>query len=123
MKARSLTYLFLAIVSGCSIPQVQDLRAMPPNERFIIQAPLACLYDRGVEHVSSYIGMNEPRFTWYTDSKNQYAWFRQPLTLVELEKKSNLTTEVRRSQTSSASSFGQANELIEFLKANPCPVH
>ena len=121
MKSRILvSFVFLLLMSACAIPQIQELRSTPPNERFTVDAPLGCLYDKGVEHVSSYIGMSEPKFTWYLDPDHQYAWFRQPLTLVELKAKLNNVTEVRRSQTPSAQSFGQGDELIKFLKSNPC---
>lgn len=120
MKARILFCLLPLLMSACAIPQIQDLRSTPPNERFTVQAPLQCLYDKGVGHVSSYIGMTEPRFTWYLDSDRQYAWFRQPLTLIELKTTPNNITEVSRSQTPSAQSFGQGDELIKFLKSNPC---
>lgn len=120
MKSRILFYLLPLLASACAIPQIQELRSTPPNERFTVQAPLQCLYDKGVEHVSSYIGMSEPEFTWYLDPNREYAWFRQPLTLIELKVKPNNTTEVSRSQTPSAQSFGQGEELIKFLKSNPC---
>jgi hypothetical protein len=93
---------------------------MPPNAQFVVPAPLICLYNSGVEHVSSYIGMTEPRFTWYLDATQQYAWFRQPLTLIELEAKSTTGTEIRRLQTASASALGQGNTLLQYLRANPC---
>ena len=123
MKSRIFLFLFISIlISACAVPRIQELRSIPPNEKFIIQAPIGCLYYKGVEHVSSYIGMTEPKFTWYFDQNHKYAWFRQPLTLVELKAKTDNVTEVRRSQTSSAHSFGQGNQLIEFLKSNPCTV-
>jgi hypothetical protein len=115
-----LCFVVFASLTACAIPKIQELRSTPPNERFAVQAPLGCLYDKGVEHVSSYIGMTEPKFTWYFDPSRHYAWFRQPLTLVELEAKSSHVTEVRRAQTPSAQSFGQGDELVKFLKANPC---
>lgn len=112
--------IFPLMMSACAIPQIQELRSTPPNERFTVLAPLECLQGKGVEHVSSYIGLSEPRFTWNLDSNRQYAWFRQPLTLVELKAKPNNVTEVSRSQTPSAKNFGQGDELIKFLKSNPC---
>lgn len=124
MKSWIFLFFFIStLISACAVPRIQELRSIPPNEQFIIQAPIECLYDKGVEHVSSYIGMTEPKFTWYFDQNHKYAWFRQPLTLVELEAKTDNVTEVRRSQTSSAHSFGQGDQLIEFLKSDPCTVH
>lgn len=121
MKSRILIFLvFSLLMSTCAIPQIQELRSTPPNDQFTVHAPLGCLYDKGVEHVSSYIGISEPKFTWYLDPDHQYAWFRQPLTLVELKGKPDNVTEVRRFQTPSAQSFGQGDELIRFLKSNPC---
>lgn len=120
MRVYVLAFVLLVAVTGCATPQINELKAIPPNEEFIVYAPLDCLYDKSVEHVSSYIGMSEPRFTWYVNSSYSYGWFRQPLTLVELQAKSEYATQVRRSQTVSASVLGQGNDLIKFLKANPC---
>lgn len=120
MKVCVPIFVLMVAITGCATPQLSELKAISPNEEFIVQAPLNCLYDKGVEHVSSYIGMAEPQFTWYVNSNYSYAWFRQPLTLVELQAKSERATQVRRSQTASAEAFGQGNDLIEFLKANPC---
>ena len=123
VKSRILFYtVLLLLVSACATPQIQELRSTPSNEQFTVHAPLECLYGKGVEHVSSYIGMIEPKFTWYLAPNRQYAWFRQPLTLIELETKPNNFTEVRRSQTPSAQFSGQGDDLIEFLKSNPCVV-
>ena len=117
-----LVFVISVFMSSCAVPQIQDLRSIPPNKRFVVHAPLGCLYNQGVEHVSSYLGMNEPKFSWYLALDHQYAWFRQPLTLIELKAKSDRVTEVRRSQTPSAQGFGQGDDLIEFLKSNPCVV-
>jgi hypothetical protein len=79
VKPRYLACVLLpALLSGCAIPQIDELRSMPPNAQFVVPVPLICLYNSGVEHVSSYIGMTEPRFTWYLDATQRYAWFRQP---------------------------------------------
>jgi len=123
MNLRVVAYMSLAFLAACSVPKIQELRAIPPNEKFIIQAPLNCLYNMGVEHVSTYIGMTEPPFTWHLDPNQQHAWFRQPLTLVSLKAKSENTTEVSRSQTSAAANFSQGSQLIEYLRANPCLHH
>lgn len=117
---RVYVFCLLVGVIGCATPQIGELKAISPNEEFIVYASLDCLYDKGVEHVSSYIGMSEPRFTWYVNSSYSYGWFRQPLTLVELRAKSENSTQIRRSQTVSASAFGQGDDLIKFLKDNPC---
>ena len=80
----------------------------------------SCIYSQGVEHVSSYIGASEPSFTWFISENKQYAWFRQPLTLVELQSLGGSATEVRRKQTSSALFLGQGDQLLEFIKDHPC---
>ena len=108
------------LVTSCAIPKIDELRSMPSNEQFTVNASMECLYNKGVEHVSSYIGMNEPKFTWYTDSSHRYSWFRQPLTLIEMKAKGDNEIVVERFQTSSAESFGQGNDLVEYLKLNPC---
>ena len=99
MRFYVLSFVLIVAMTGCATPQVSELRAIYPNEEFTVPAPLDCLYDKGVEHVSTYIGMSELRFTWYVNSNYSYGWFRQPLTLVELQAKSESVTEVRRSQT------------------------
>jgi hypothetical protein len=121
VKLAATVFLVLAaLIVGCAIPQIEELRSVPVNAQFIVNAPVDCLYDKGVGHVSSYIGMSEPKFTWYTDASRKYAWFRQPLTLIEIRAVNEGSTDVRRSQTPSAASFGQGNELLAYLKSNPC---
>lgn len=114
-----LPQILFALMSGCATPQYSELRAGTPNEDFLVSAMLTCLYEKSVEHVSSYIGINEPKFSWFRAADGEYAWFRQPLTLIELKSKS-IATEVVRYQTLSAEALGQGNELIKFLKSNPC---
>ena len=120
MRVCVTIFVVMVALTGCAIPQISELQAISPNEEFVVQAPLNCLYEKGIEHVSSYIGMTEPRFTWYINLNQSYAWFRQPLTLVELHTKTEGATQVRRSQTASAEGFGQGTDLVEFLKTNPC---
>ncbi len=117
---RQIFILLTAALIGCTTPQIDEPRSLPSNAQFQINASIGCLYSMGVEHVSSYVGVSEPRFSWYIDSDRKYAWFRQPLTLVELRSLAPDLTEVRRSQTSSAIAFGQGNTLIAYLQSNPC---
>jgi hypothetical protein len=121
MRSATLSItLVSALLSACAVPQTSELRSQPANAQLQVNASIECLYNKGVERVSSYSGMSEPRFTWYMDATRTSAWFRQPLTLVELRSLSPGITEVRRSQTSSASAFGQGNDLLAFLQSNPC---
>ena len=120
MKKKALYLLFLINLASCSIPQIQDLRSLPPNAQFQVDGAPSCIYSQGVEHVSSYIGASEPSFTWFISENKQYAWFRQPLTLVELQSLGGSATEVRRKQTSSARVLGQGDQLLEFIKDHPC---
>jgi len=118
---RNFLYISVAaMLSGCSIPQIDDLRSLSPNTKFQVTGTTFCIYTKSVEHVSSYIGMSEPKFTWFISDDKRHAWFRQPLTLVELKSSSDQTTEVLRKQTSSAQAFGQGDDLLAFIKNNPC---
>lgn len=110
----------VTFLAGCAGPQIDDLRSQSPNAQFQVNAPIECLYDKGVEHASSYLGMSEPKFSWYIDSNRKYAWFRQPLTLVELRSIGPSSTEVRRSQTSSADALGQGGDLLAYLSSGQC---
>jgi hypothetical protein len=122
MNLRCLLLIAIVpIVGSCvTVPQLDELRSQPPNSAFIVNANLDCLYEKSVEHVSSYLGTSEPRFTWYIDASRRTAWFRQPLTLVEYAAASATTTQVRRYQTTSAAAFGQGNALLSFAQGNPC---
>lgn len=108
------------LFAGCATPQIGDLRTMPPNANFVVRADVGCLYQAGVEHASSYLGQTEPKFVWHKDASGQAAWFRQPLTLIDLRAVAVGATDVRRHQTSSAAALGQGDDLLAFLRANPC---
>ncbi|MEZ2310771.1 hypothetical protein AB6809_29425 [Paraburkholderia sp. RCC_158] len=99
---------------------MEDLRATGANETFTVAAPLSCLYEKGVEHTAGANSFSEPPFTSFINRTGDSAWFRQPLTLVELKQVSANETAVDRRQTGSASAFGQANDLLHYLKSNPC---
>ena len=107
-------------LTGCvSYPQYEELKATSSNKTITVQAPLACLYQKGLEHVASRSNATEPVPTSYINESQGYAWFRQPLTLVMLTTKGD-STEVSRHQTGSGQLFGQGNNLIDFLAGNPC---
>lgn len=112
--------LTCVVLTACSTPQIHELRSQAANTEFQVRAPIACLYDKGVEYASSYIGMSEPKFTWHIDANQKSAWFRQPLTLIELRTLGPELTEVRRSQTASAGALGQGSNLLAHFKSNPC---
>lgn len=112
--AASLT----VVLTGCATPTLHELRKTEPNARFSIDAPIACLYDSSAEHVSSYLGMTEPRFTAHMGASGDYAWFRQPRTLIELQTTDGRRTQIQRSQSPSAEGHGDA--LLEHLQENPC---
>lgn len=120
MKTKVICLVACISLSGCSIPQIEDLRTLPHNSKFQVTGSLDCVYGKGVEQVSSYIGMSEPKFTWFISEGKQYAWFRQPLTIVELRTVGVNVTEVQRKQTPSAEIFGQGNDLLIYFKTNPC---
>lgn len=120
MNSRVLIAIGAAQLVGCAIPQIDDLRRMQPNANLVVRAEIGCLFQKGVEHASSYIGQTEPRFVWHKDETGASAWFRQPLTLIDLRSRDVGATEIRRYQTSSAATFGQGDDLLEFLQANPC---
>lgn len=120
-RQRTLGAVSLALLSGgCSLPDIDDLRGRPPNDSFVVAAPVECLYTAGVERVSAYIGMTEPKFVWHMDAVGTAAWFRQPLTIIDLRAASATTTEVRRHQRASAAALGQGDDLLSFLRSNPC---
>lgn len=107
-------------MAGCAAPQISELRAIPPTDQIVITATLPCLYEKGVERVSSYLGMSEPKFQSYANGSGTEAWFRQPLTLVELRATAPNETTIFRRQTTSAAAFGQADDLMAYLSKNPC---
>jgi len=111
--------VMVASLSGCTVP-IDELRARDPNESFIVQAPLKCLYDKGVEHTAASSDTTEPRFTSSLDQPAGAAWFRQPLTLVELSRVSDNATAITRHQTGSAEAVSQADDLMAFFQSNPC---
>jgi hypothetical protein len=105
---------------ACAAPQLGELRSFPPGDTASVQAPVECLYEKGSEHVSSYLGMSEPKYQTFINSARTDAWFRQPLTLVELQATARNTTEITRRQTSSAAALGQGDDLMQYLRSNPC---
>jgi len=108
-------------MTGCvSYPQYEELKATPPNKTITVPARLACLYQKGLEHVTSRSNATEPIPTGYINESQGYAWFRQPLTLVMLQGKNSGSTQVSRHQTDSAQLFGQGNNLVDYLAGNPC---
>lgn len=108
------------VVSGCvSYPQYEELKAAQANKMVTVPAPLTCLYQKGLEHVTSRSNATEPVATGYINEKQGYAWFRQPLTLVML-KATGDSTEVSRHQTDSGQLFGQGGDLMDYLAGNPC---
>lgn len=110
----------VVILAGCAAPQISELRATAPVDQFTVSAPVPCLYEQAVEHVSSYLGLSEPKFQTYINGTGTEAWLRQPLTLIELKAAGSTTTVVSRRQTSSAHALGQADDLMAFLSGNPC---
>lgn len=111
--------LAAAIAAGCAMPTTQELRDTVPTAAFEVAAPLKCLYSKAVEHASAY-SLTEPPFTWFYNEDQARAWFRQPLTLVELRGTAMGTTYVKRQQTADARALGQADDLVAFLRSNPC---
>lgn len=93
---------------------------MPTHTEFQVTGSLECTYSRGVEHVTSRIYMAEPAPSAFFDRQKQVAWFRQPLTLVELRQAGPGVVQVRRTRTSSAALGDQGGELLEFLKSHAC---
>ncbi|MCO5400751.1 hypothetical protein [Ralstonia soli] len=118
---RKTAFLLAALAtSGCATyPQYEELKAAPSNKTITVPAPLACLYQKGLEHVTSRSNATEPVPTGYINERQGYAWFRQPLTLVMLTDTAGATL-VERHQTDSAALFGQGDNLIAYLMANPC---
>jgi hypothetical protein len=115
---RLTAFAAAATVAACAYPELAELRSREPNASFTVEAPLACLYERGIQHASAY-GSSEPKFQWHMEPGGQVAWFRQPLTLIELRAVGS-RTEVRRSQTAGAAAVMQADRFLEFLRGNPC---
>ena len=66
------------------------------------------------------MGLYEPKFTYLVDDRRQVAWFRQPLTLTKIEYVTASTSLVTRRVAVTDDNFYQANDLIRFLKKNPC---
>jgi hypothetical protein len=110
----------MVLLSGCSAPKIAEMRGMESNVSFTVAAPLECLYQQGVERTAGGLNMTEPPFTAFINAQAGTAFFRQPLTLVELKRTPSGETDITRRQTSSAALFGQANDLVAFLKTNPC---
>lgn len=84
------------------------------------QALLNCLYEKAIEKITSKVWMSEPKPDAYINEKQDYAWLRQPLTLIMLKAVDAGATKITLQQTSSAKLFGQGTYLIDLLLANPC---
>lgn len=110
----------MAIIFSACAPTIQELRSTAPIAHFNIKASYECLYNKGVEHVTSQLPLMEPRFDYHIDSAGGVAWFRQPLTIIEIRRMSDKESSITLQQTPSAEAFGQGQKLIQFLKSNPC---
>lgn len=111
--------LVLSAVTGCAMTQ-QELAHEQPNAKFVVTAEFGCLYEKGAERAASSLGMSEPKMSGYISSNGGYAWFRQPLTLIMLRSKGAGSTEITRQQHGSAAVLGQGEDMLAYLKSNPC---
>lgn len=108
-------------LSGCvTAPSYESIQKLPVNRAQLVQAPIDCLFGKGVEMVTSRIWMGEPKPDAYLDQRQGYGWFRQPLTILMLKAEGSNVTRVTRQQTPSATAFGQGDYLIDFFAGNPC---
>ncbi|MGJ4748748.1 hypothetical protein ACQV5M_20475, partial [Leptospira sp. SA-E8] len=63
MRYAKLSLVFVALLTAaCAAPQLDELRAQSANAEFQVSAPIECLYERGVAHVSSSLSLSEPKF-------------------------------------------------------------
>lgn len=106
-------------MSGCAMTQ-EELTKTQPNAQFIVAADYRCLYEKGAEKAASSLGMTEPKMSGYINPTGGYAWFRQPLTLIRLQSVDDHDTRVTRQQHGSAAALGQGNDMLAYLRANPC---
>ena len=116
-----LVPLAILSLSGCiTAPSYDEIQRLPVNRTELVQAPLDCLFERGVEQVTSKVWMGEPKPDGYFNQKRGYAWFRQPLTILLLKPEGPSTTSITRQQTPSAAGFGQGDFLMDYFASNPC---
>ncbi|WP_124094742.1 hypothetical protein [Burkholderia gladioli] len=106
-------------IAGCAMNQ-EELAKLQPNANFIVAADYRCLYERGSEKAASSLGMTEPKMSGFINVSGGYAWFRQPLTLINLKSVGEHETEVTRYQPGSAAVLGQGNDMLRFLREDPC---
>lgn len=112
--------VILMALSGCAIPAIKELQTLKPNVQFIAaNASIECMYRIGVEHVSGYLGVSEPRFQWFYNHSTNSAWFRQPLTLIEITAIDGGVM-ISRSQTDSVAALGHGDDLLTFFRLNSC---
>ncbi|CAD6559525.1 hypothetical protein ACFQ3P_32665 [Paraburkholderia sabiae] len=119
MKYALCVGLLAAGLTGCAMTQ-EELADTQPNARFVVAADYRCLYEKGAEKAASSLGMTEPKMSGYINSTGDYAWFRQPLTLIRLKSVGDHETEVTRQQHGSAAALGQGSDMLAYLRQNPC---
>jgi hypothetical protein len=108
-------------LGGCvTAPSYEDIQKLPANRVELVEAPIDCLFEKGVQTVTSKIWMGEPKPDGYLNQKQGYGWFRQPLTILMLKAEGANTTRITRQQTPSAAGFGQGEYLMEYFASNPC---
>lgn len=116
----ALYFGLLAVgITGCAMTQ-DELAKTQPNAQFIVAADYRCLYEKGAEKAASSLGMAEPKMSRYINVSGGYAWFRQPLTLIRIQSVGDHQTEVTRQQHGSAAVLGQGNDMLNYLRNNPC---
>lgn len=107
--------------SGCiTAPSYEDIQRLPVNRSELVRAPLDCLFEKGLEKVTSKIWLGEPKPDGYLNQKQGDGWFRQPLTILMLKTEGANATRVTRQQTPSAAGFGQGDYLMDYFASNPC---
>jgi hypothetical protein len=110
-----------AILSACAptFLTLGEMRALPAKDELSVAARSDCLFDRGMDFIASRAWLWEPRFTAHMETDGARAWFRQPLTLIEIERVSTHESIVRRTQTEGTPEY-HGRSLLIYLSGNPC---
>ncbi|WP_313065434.1 hypothetical protein [Achromobacter animicus] len=121
MNLKALIPATALSLSGCvTAPSYEEIQRLPINRTELVHAPLDCLFEKGVQTVTSRVWMSEPKPDGYLNQKQGYGWFRQPLTILMLKAEGANTTRITRQQTTSAAGFGQGEYLMQYFASNPC---
>lgn len=111
-----IALLSLATLTGCTAPQMSELRALDPDQTVVVPAGLDCVFGKGLDYASGMHGF----FTWHAAPDQRSAWFRAPFTLITLSADGPNKTEVKRQQTRGGGIAWESQQLMSILTTSRC---